>query len=145
MFSNAQTRGLMAVFASLQDRIASGLRFEPREHTVLVSVSISDKAGNVLQTIEPDKKSSSYRVGTVSPNGQFATGVTLDTHTKRVAAMFEVSAYIFSLAGDQNCVVSATFQDATAFSNTTMDYVAQCFIGKDGKLIIKEVDVADRS
>lgn len=144
MFSTFQSRTLQGVFTALQNRIASGLRTDPREHSVLVSVSISDMAGNVQQTIEPEQKSSSWRVGTVSNNGQFATGIALDTHTKRIAAMFEVAAHIFSLAGDSRCVVSATFQDTPVGSNTTMDYVAQCFI-KDGKLVIKQVDVADRS
>lgn len=144
MIFNAQSVGLKASFASLQDRIASGLRLEPREHSVLVSVSISDRSGNVLQTIEPDQKTSSYRVGSVVSNGQFATGIILDTHAKRVAAMFEVAAYVWSLAGNSNLVVSATFQDTVVGSNTTMDYVAQAFL-KDGKLFIKEVDVADRS
>lgn len=145
MFSNLQVRGLTALFATLQARLASGLRNELREHTVLVSVSVSDKAGNVLQgPIEPAGKTSSRTVGSVSNQSQFATGINLDTPTKRIAAMMEVAAFVFSLSGDDGCVISATFQDTPLFSGTTMDYVAQAFM-KDGKLTIKEVDVADRS
>ena len=144
MISNSQVSYLTSAFGTLQARIASGLRNDFRTHSVLVSVSISDRAGNVQATIEPAKKTSSSDVGSVSSNSQFATGIVLDTQTKRVAAMFEVAAYVFALNGDDNAVVSATFQDTTAWSNTTMDYVAQAFM-KDGKLVIKEVDVADRS
>ena len=145
MFSSSQTSNLTAAFAALQARLASGLRGDwSHTHSVLVSVSISDRAGNVLQTIEPAGKTSSSDVGSVSNMTQFATGINLDTTTKRIAAMAEVAAYVFSLAGDDGCVVSATFQDTPSFSNQTMDYVAQAFM-KDGKLMIKEVDVADRS
>lgn len=144
MFSNSQTRALQAAFTTLQNRIASGLRFEAPEHSVLVSVSVSDKAGNVKQTIEPAKKSSSWYVGSVPASGQFATGIALDTHSKRVAAMFEVAAHVWSLEGDDNCVVSATFQDTPVGSSSTMNYVAQAF-KKDGKLTIKQVNVQDNS
>ncbi len=145
MFTPSQTRSLLDSFTALQNRIAAGFRTESREqHQVLVSVSISDRSGNVIQTIEPAQKSNSRYVGNVSDIGQFATGIALSTPTRRIAAMFEVAAYVFSLYGDDGLVVSATYQDTVAFSNTTMDYVAQAFM-KDGKLVTKEVQVADRS
>ena len=145
MFSPTQARVLQDSFTALQNRIAAGFRAGSFEnHEVLVSVSVSDKAGNVIQTIEPSQKSSSRYVGAVSNNGQFASGIALDTPTKRIAAMFEVSAYVFSLFGDDRCVVSATYQDSIPFTNVAMDYVAQTFM-KDGKLVTKEVQVSDRS
>lgn len=140
MLSLNQQVALKGAFTALQDRFASGMRHDFNEHTVFVSVAISDRSGNIQQTIAPDSKSSSYSVGFVSNNGQFATGIAMDTHAKRVAAMFEVSAHVFSLAADSGCVVSATFQDTVSGSSTSMDYVAQAFM-KDGKLIIKEVDL----
>lgn len=144
MFSSSQKSSLTNALTTLQNRIASGLRSSSSSnHAVLVSVSISDMSGNVLDTIETSGKTSSWNAGSVSSLSQFATGITLDTHTKRVAAMFEVAAYVYSLANDTGCVVSATFQDNT--NGTTMDYVAQAFF-KDGKgLTIKEVDVRDNS
>lgn len=144
MFNNSQTRAFQSAFTSLQNRIASGLRFDAYEHSVFVSVSVSDKSGNVLQTIDTSQASSSWSVGYIQPTGQFASGIVLDTHEKRVAAMFEVAAHVWSLAADSTCVVSATFQDTVIATRSTVDYVAQCYM-KDGKLIIKQVNVVDRS
>ena len=144
MFSNSQTRALTDAFTALQNRIANGFRLDWREHTVLVSVSVSDRSGNVLATIEPSAKSSSNTTGQVSNNTQFATGIALDTADKRIASLFEVAAHVWSLWGDKNAVVSATYQVTPAGSTTATDNVAQCFM-KDGKLTIKHVVVEDRS
>lgn len=145
MLSNSQTTALRTAFTNIQDRIAASLRQEWNENFVLVSVSISDKSGNVLQTIEPDKKSSSRLVGFVDSRGEFANNIELRTHEKRVATMFEIASYVWSVADNRNLVVSATYQRQQAGSNVAMNHVAQAFIGKDGKFTIKQVDVEDRS
>lgn len=148
MLNTTQSSDMKAAFTALQDRIAYGLRSDLRNHDVLVSVSISDRKGNVLQTIQPDSKSSNWSVGFVSNNGKFADGIVLDTHDERVAAMFEVAAHVWSLAvarasNKDQVVISATFQDSS--SGTTMNYVAQAFIAKDKTLTIKHVVVQDNS
>ena len=145
MFSNSQTRALQNAFLHLQDRLAYSLRGDWHEHAILVSVSVSDRQGNIQATIQPDAKSSSRTMFFTAPSNdtQFATGIQLSTKSHRVAAMCEVAAYVWSLAADEDCVVSATFQDNIVGSNTPTDYVAQCF-QKDGALIIKEKDIVDR-
>lgn len=145
MFSNSQKQALRTAFTQVQNRIAYSLRFEPREHQVLVSVSVSDLAGNVLDTIEPASKTSSRSFWgvSVSDNTQFATGIPLNTKERRAAVMAEIAAYVFALANDNGAVINAAFHDEPAYS-PKMNYVGQAFL-KDGKLTIRQVNVEDRS
>ena len=148
MFTSSIKDALQRDLTQLQNRIASALRGEFHEHEVLISVSVSDNAGNVYDTIAPTGATSNRAVGSMSDASRFATGIFLNTPRKRVAAVAEVAASVFALAGNDGYVVSATFQDTDLGSfggdKRTINHVAQCYV-KDDKLQIREVTVDERS
>lgn len=145
MINPKNVSSLQAGLLNVQERIAYALgKSEHIEHTVFLSVSLSDKVGNVLQTFDSTKTTSSRGVPLPDSNGLFAPGLPLNTQLRRIAAVAEIAAYIFSINNDPAVVINATYQDTPAGSNTTMDYVVQCYL-KEGKLVQKEVQVADRS
>jgi hypothetical protein len=113
-----------------------------RAHQVLVSVSTSTFSGAVIQTVQNDRTNSADAF--LLSNTRFDSGVLADSHLRRMALLFEVASFVMAYQGDRQVVVSVTLQDAIT-DGETLDYVAQCFVGDDGKLVTKEVDIDDRS
>lgn len=144
MIKKENVLSLQAALLDVQNRIAFRLsRSEAVEHTVFLSVAIVDRSGTPLQIIDSTKPTSSHSVLTPSDNGLFAPGIPLNTQLRRVAAMSEIASYIFALNNDSNVVVNATYQDEAAGSGTRMNYALQCYL-KDGKLVLKETQIADQ-
>jgi hypothetical protein len=113
-----------------------------RAHQVLISVSTSTFSGTVIETVQNELTNSAdaFLLSTTHFDG----GVQADSHLRRMALLFGVASFVAAYKGDRDIVISATLQD-TATGGETFDYVAQCFVGTDGKLITKEVDIDDRS
>ena len=144
MINPANVLSLQDSLRALQERIAYSLSLsDASEHTVFVSVSVSDFRGNVLQTIDTTTPTSSR--GAVAPDfdGLFAPGIPLNSPLRRIAAVSQAASYVSSLYNDSSVVISATFQD-TRNTGTAFNNVVQCYF-KDGKLVMKEVQVVDRS
>jgi len=130
---------------SLQQRFAREIAradVSGREHKVLVSVSTSTFSGSVIETIQPDDRTVGSAELRVPVSTRFDNGIAADSPLRRMAILFEVAAFVYALQDDRQLVVSVTLQDA---SDQVMDHVAQCYMGDDSKLVIKEQTIEDRS
>lgn len=147
MISQGNVDNLIDGLENLQTRMAIGLNMEDstREKKVALTVTISDRAGTILQTIQTKAPSSSWTARLKDGDvAVFAPGIPLKTQLRRIAAMSLVSSYIFAINHRDGEVVNATLQIQNVGSTTAMDYVVQTYI-KNGTLVQKEVQLADRS
>jgi hypothetical protein len=114
-----------------------------RAHQVLISVSTSTASGSVIETVQNDRTNSADTFLFPSTT-RFDNELQADTHLRRMAILFQLAAFVAAYQGDRDIVISATLQDAIT-DGEAFDYVAQCFVGTDGKLTTRELDIDDRS
>lgn len=147
MISQGNVDNLIDGLENLQTRMAIGLNMEDssREKRVALIVQISDRGGNVLQTIQTKAPSSSWTARLKDGDvALFAPGIPLKTQLRRISALSMVSSYIFAINHRDAEVVNVTLQVQNVGSTTALDYLVQTYI-KNGALVQKEVQVADRS
>lgn len=148
MISQGNVDNLIDALENLQTRMAIGLNMEDptRERRVALIVQITDITGRtVLQTIQTKVPSSTWTARLKDGDVPvFAPGIPLKTQLRRISAMSQVSSYIFAINHRTDEVVHATFQVQTVTSNTAMDFIVQTYL-KNGALVQKEVQIADRS
>lgn len=145
MISQANVDNLIDALQNVQDRMAIGLNMEnpsSRELNVFVSVTVSDRAGNIIQTIQTKAASSTWTARLKDGDSSFfAPGIPQKSHLRRVSTLSQVSSYIFAVNNRDAEVINATYRVQPVGSNTAQDYLVQTYLSK-GTLVQKETQAS---